>query len=71
MLRSWRDNATTQSIINQMGTSDSPKLNNLTKDIWDWCIEIISGSLWPVYQGVRMLMQTENRARFGNLVNGV
>ena len=33
------DNTTTESTINQMGTSHSPKLNKLTKDIWDWCIE--------------------------------
>ena len=32
------DNTTTESAINQMGTSHSPKLNKLTKDIWDWCI---------------------------------
>ena len=33
------DNTTTESTITQMGTSHSPKLNKLTKDIWDWCIE--------------------------------
>lgn len=33
------DNTTTESTINQMGTSHSPKLNKLTKDIWDWCIK--------------------------------
>ena len=33
------DNTTTEPTINQMGTSHSPKLNKLTKDIWDWCIE--------------------------------
>ena len=33
------DNTTTESTINHMGTSHSPKLNKLTKDIWDWCIE--------------------------------
>ena len=33
------DNTTTESTINQMGTSHSPKLNKLTRDIWDWCIE--------------------------------
>ena len=32
------DNTTTESTISQMGTSHSPKLNKLTKDIWDWCI---------------------------------
>ena len=33
------DNTATESTINQMGTSHSPKLNKLTNDIWDWCIE--------------------------------
>jgi len=33
------DNTTTESTIKQMGTSHSPKLNKLTIDIWDWCIE--------------------------------
>lgn len=29
------DNTTMESTINQMGTSHSPKINRLTKDIWD------------------------------------
>jgi len=33
------NNTTTESTINQMGTGHSPKLDKLTKDIWDWCIE--------------------------------
>ena len=33
------DNTTTESTINYMGTSHSPKLNKLKKDIWNWCIE--------------------------------
>ena len=33
------DNTTTESTINQMGTSHPPKLNKLTKDVSDWCIE--------------------------------
>ena len=33
------DNTTTESTINQMGTSHSPKLNKLTKDIQNWYIE--------------------------------
>ena len=33
------DYTTTESTINQMGTSHSPELNKLTKDIRDWCIE--------------------------------
>ena len=33
------DNTSTESTIKQMGTRHAPKLNKLTKDIWDWCIE--------------------------------
>ena len=33
------DNTVTESTVNQMGTSHSPKLNKLTKDIWEWCIQ--------------------------------
>jgi len=33
------DNTVTESTINQMGTSHSPKLNKLTKDIWEWYIQ--------------------------------
>ena len=33
------DNTVTDSTINQMGTSHSPKLKKSTKDIWEWCIQ--------------------------------
>ena len=33
------DNTVTESSINQMGSSHSPKLNKSTKDIWEWCIQ--------------------------------
>ena len=32
------DNMTALTILNNMGTSRSWKLNELNKDIWDWCI---------------------------------
>lgn len=38
-IRVMVDNTTTESTLNQMGTSHSPKLNNLAKAIWDWCIK--------------------------------
>ncbi|XP_068723270.1 uncharacterized protein [Montipora capricornis] len=32
------DNTTTEATLNKMGTCHSPKLNTLTKVIWEWCI---------------------------------
>ena len=31
------DNTTAESIIREMGTSHSAKLNHLVKQIWQWC----------------------------------
>ena len=39
MQRSWLIIQPRNLLFNQMVTSHSPKLNKLTKDIWDWCIE--------------------------------
>jgi len=33
------DNTVTETTVNQMGTSHFHKLNKLTKDIWEWCIQ--------------------------------
>ena len=32
------DNITVLTILNNMGTSQSWKLNELNNNIWDWCI---------------------------------
>ena len=31
------DNTTTESILREMGTNHSSKLNKLVKQIWQWC----------------------------------
>ena len=33
------DNTTAVSCLNQMGTCDSEKLNNIVAEIWAWCIQ--------------------------------
>ena len=37
------DNTTAVAVINHMGTSHSGHLNELCKEIWDWCI---APNLW-------------------------
>ena len=33
------DNAAAMGCLNKMGSSKSNKLNNLTKEVWEWCIK--------------------------------
>lgn len=65
------DNTTTESTINKMGTSRSPKLNKLMKDMRGiGALSTIYGYLWLVYQDVRMLRQTNSHAHFQGVPNG-
>ena len=65
------DNTTTESTINQMGTSHSPELNKLTKDIRDWCIkQHIWLTMARIPAGVKILKQAKSRVHLEGVLNG-